>query len=41
MLTYNGSDLNLPSKSANDRTSNKKVYFGNSNRQKLNDDIYR
>ena len=39
-ITYNGSDLNLPSKSANDRTSNKKVYFGNPNKQNFNDDIY-
>ena len=39
-ITYNGSDLNLPTKSANDRTSNKKVYFGNPNKQNFNDDIY-
>lgn len=40
-ITYNETDLNLPSKSANDRTSNKKASFGNSNLQRFNDDIYR
>ncbi len=39
-ITYSGNDLNMPSKSANDRTSNKKMSFGNTNSQGLNDDIY-